>query len=106
MKFGDRFSQGFVEFLKSGEFSDVTISFRGKIYKSHKILLGHKSEFFRYLLPRKVSVDLISSYRKLFTSQFKESTESFIELHFEDPKDIFSDGLYQNTNKLLLSFLL
>eukprot|EP01133_Synstelium_polycarpum_P005727 gene5727-6624_t len=40
------FEEGFGSFLKSGEFSDLTIASEGKIYYLHRVILAHSSKVF------------------------------------------------------------
>jgi hypothetical protein len=56
-------------------FADVVIDHvaSGKQYKCHRLILAHRSEFFRLV----------------FCSAFRESRGNVVEVHFEDSFDVF-----------------
>jgi len=45
-----KFDTGFLQFLQSGQFADMTIVINSKEYKAHSIILAHGSEFFNHKL--------------------------------------------------------
>ncbi len=55
---------GFISYLNSGEYSDITVIHYGKEYRCHKMILASKSEFFR----------------AMFSNSFREATEGKVEL--------------------------
>ncbi len=55
---------GFISYLNSGEYSDITVIHNGKEYRCHKMILASKSEFFR----------------AMFSNPFREITEGKVEL--------------------------
>ncbi len=62
-------------FAVDERFADVVIDHvaSGKQYKCHRLILAHRSEFFR----------------RLFCSAFKESRGDIIQVQFEDAFDVF-----------------
>lgn len=71
------FRSGFVDFLRSGLLSDVTLVIGKKRYRLHRMILAYSSEFFASML----------------SSEFREGSAHEIELKFPDPKNVFSDVL-------------
>jgi hypothetical protein len=87
------FKRGFLEYLKSGQLSDVTlVTAHGQI-QAHRLVLAHSSEFFRLLL----------------SSAFKEQRLAVVKLNFPDPSNVFPQVLqfiYQGTLELALDTVL
>jgi len=88
-KYGSRFNQGFLDFYKQGELTDVTVEGPdGVTYHVHMLLLAYHSEFFR----------------RLFNSNFRESNERHVKLGFEDSGKVWSELLqYFYTEEIVLT---
>eukprot|EP01112_Ceratiomyxa_fruticulosa_P017491 TRINITY_DN545_c0_g1_i1.p1 TRINITY_DN545_c0_g1~~TRINITY_DN545_c0_g1_i1.p1 ORF type:complete len:536 (-),score=85.54 TRINITY_DN545_c0_g1_i1:62-1669(-) len=68
------FAKGFLKYSKNGKFSDVILRCEdGNTYPAHRLILAYSSEFFSRLL----------------LSDFKESTQSLIDLKYPDPENVF-----------------
>ena len=77
--YGERFATGFSRFLDSGEFADVVLVVPGKsTYQLHSLLLAYHSEFFR----------------TAFSSDFAEKKLRRMELHLDDPFNVWPAVLH------------
>jgi hypothetical protein len=71
------FKKGFLDYLKSGQLSDVTLVTEHGQIRAHRIILAHSSEFFKLLL----------------SSEFKEKRLAVVNLNFPDPSNVFPQVL-------------
>jgi hypothetical protein len=71
------FKKGFLKYLKSGKFADIIIICNGVHYKAHRAILAYSSSFFERLL----------------LSEFKESSQPYVNLKFPDPQNVFPELL-------------
>lgn len=79
------FKQGFMDLLRTGNYSDMVLVTPTKKFKVHRIILAFSSDFFETLL----------------RSEFKESLDNVVELQLEDPRNVFPDIIkYMYSGKL------
>ncbi len=71
------FKKGFLDYLKSGQLSDVTLVTEHGHIRAHRVILAHSSEFFKLLL----------------SSEFKEKRLAVVKLNFPDPSNVFPQVL-------------
>jgi len=82
------FKNGFGEYIENKRFSDVKLVCGDKVYHTHRIILAYSSEFFARLL----------------LSEFRESSQTVIELKQPDPFNVFSHVLcFMYNGKILIS---
>ncbi|KYQ93288.1 BTB/POZ domain-containing protein [Tieghemostelium lacteum] len=82
------FKGGFKDYINNQKFSDVKLIYGEKEYHTHRIILAYSSEFFARLL----------------LSEFRESSQTIIELKQPDPCNVFPQVLdFMYDGKIMVS---
>lgn len=71
------FKKGFLKYLKTGAYADIVIICNGVHYKAHRAILAYSSSYFERLL----------------LSEFRESSQPYVNLGFHDPHNVFPELL-------------